>query len=85
MVGFYNEHTYKSTLLGKQRMMTTKTTLYKSFLIRFWSDGPHSTLRVMVTRINESGEKYYFANLDDLMIFLLKEFESRSSGELPIV
>jgi hypothetical protein len=39
----------------------------------------------MVTRINESGEKHYFANLDDLMIFLLKEFESRSNGELPIV
>jgi len=39
----------------------------------------------MVTRINESGEQYYFATLDDLMMFLLKELESRSNGELPIV
>jgi len=56
-------------------MMATKTTTYKSFLIRIWSDEPHRTPRVMVTRINESGEQYYFANLDDLMMFLLKEIE----------
>jgi hypothetical protein len=39
----------------------------------------------MVTRINDSGEQHYFANLDDLMMFLLKEFENRSNGALPIV
>ena len=39
----------------------------------------------MVTRVNESGEQYYFASLDDLMMFLLKEFENRSKSELPIV
>lgn len=37
----------------------------------------------MVTRINESGEQYYFANLDDLMMFLLKEMEDRSKGGVP--
>jgi hypothetical protein len=71
--------------LRKRPKMTAKSTIYKSFLIRFWSETPHSTLRVMVTRINESGEQYYFATLDDLMMFLLKEFENRSNGELPII
>ena len=58
--------------------------IYKSFLIRIWSDEPQRKRRVMVTRINESGEQYYFANLDDLMIFLLEEMDSPSKGELPM-
>ena len=70
--------------LEKRRMMPAKPTTYKSFLIRIWSGETHRTPRVMVTRINESGEQYYFANLDDLMIFLLKEMEDRSKGELPM-
>ena len=68
----------------KRLTMPTKHTMYKSFLIRIWSGETHRTPRVMVTRINESGEQYYFANLDDLMIFLLKEMEDRSKGELPM-
>jgi hypothetical protein len=61
--------------------MPTKPTTYKSFLIRIWSGETHRTSRVMVTRINESGEQYFFANLDELMMFLLKEIENRSKGE----
>ena len=68
----------------KRLTMPAKPTTYKSFLIRIWSGETHRTPRVMVTRINESGEQYYFANLDDLMMFLLKEIEIRSEGELPM-
>lgn len=63
-------------------MMATKSTIYKSFLIRIWHEAPHRTLRIMATRINTSGEQYYFANLGDLMMFLLKEIEGLSKGEL---
>jgi hypothetical protein len=35
----------------------------------------------MVTRINKSGEQYYFANLDDLMMFLIKEMENQLKGD----
>ena len=68
----------------KRLTMPTEPTTYKSFLIRIWNGETHRKSRVMVTRINESGEQYYFANLDDLMIFLLKEMENRSKGELPM-
>lgn len=64
--------------------MPEKSTIYKSFLIRIWSGETDQTRRVMVTRISESGEQYYFANLDDLMIFLLQEMEGPSKGELLI-
>ena len=59
--------------------------IYKSFVIRIWSDKAGSKRRVMVTRIDEGGEQYYFANLDDLMIFLLHEMEAPSKGEAPMV
>lgn len=66
-------------------MMPAKPTIYKSFLIRIWSGEAHRPLRIMVTRINESGEQFYFANLDDLMMFLLKEMDDQSKGELPMI
>jgi hypothetical protein len=65
--------------------MPAKSTIYKSFLIRIWSDEPDQSWRVMVTRIGESDEQYYFANLDDLMIFLLQEMKGPSKGEPPMV
>ena len=68
----------------KRLTMPTKPTMYKSFLIRIWTGKTHRTPRVMVTRINESNEQYYFANLDDLMMFFLKEIENQSKGELPM-
>lgn len=55
--------------------MSDKPANYKSFLIRIWSDKAGSKQRVMVTRIDETGEQYYFATLDDLVIFLLQEME----------
>jgi hypothetical protein len=68
----------------KRLTMPTKPTTYKSFLIRIWNGETDRKSRVMVTRINESGEQYYFANLDDLMMFLIKEVENQSKGELPM-
>ena len=65
--------------------MSEKPAIYKSFLIRIWGDEAHQTQRVMVVRINEAGEQYYFANLDDLMIFLLQEIENPSKWESPMV
>lgn len=70
--------------LEKRLTMPTKPTMYKSFLIRIWSGETHRKARIMVTRINESNEQYYFANLDDLMMFLIKEVENQSKGELPM-
>ena len=68
----------------KRLTMPTKPTTYKSFLIRIWSGETHRKARVTVTRINESGEQYHFASLDDLMMFLLREIENQSKGELPM-
>lgn len=65
--------------------MSEKPATYKSFLIRMWSDKAGSKRRVMVTRIDEAGEQYYFANLDDLMMFLLQEMENPQKGDLPMV
>ncbi|MCB0155102.1 MAG: hypothetical protein KDF65_09905 [Anaerolineae bacterium] len=65
-------------------MMPEKSTIYKSFLIRIWSGETDQTRGVMVTRISEHGEQYYFANLDDLMMFLLEEMDTLSKGELPM-
>ena len=53
--------------------MSDKPAVYKSFLLRIWNNKAGSKRRVMVTRIDETGEQYYFANLDDLMMFLLQE------------
>jgi hypothetical protein len=65
--------------------MTENNAVCKSFLVRICSDEAHQMRRVMVTRISEAGEQYYFANLDDLMIFLLQEMENPMKGELPMV
>jgi hypothetical protein len=59
-------------------MGSEKSVIYKSFLIRIWRDETGSKQRVMVTRIDEGGKPYYFANLDDLMMFLLLEMEKPS-------
>ena len=74
-----------SLILTLEPVMTEKKAVYKSFLIRIYSDETHQMRRVMVTRISEAREQYYFTNLDDLMMFLLKEMENRSRGELPMV
>ncbi len=66
-------------------MMPENPAIYKSFLVRIWGDEANSKWRVMVTRINETGEHHYFTTLDDLMIFLLKEIESPSKGEQPMI
>ncbi|MCB0210455.1 MAG: hypothetical protein KDJ52_14045 [Anaerolineae bacterium] len=60
--------------------MADKTGLYKSFLIRIWSDKVGSKRRVMVAPVDGAGQHYYFANLDDLMIFLLQEMEAPTKG-----
>ena len=62
--------------------MPAKPAIYKSFLIRIWSGETHQTQRVMVVRISENNEQYYFTTLDDLMIFLLQEMEGPSKGAL---
>jgi len=59
-------------------MRSKKLVIYKSFLIRIWHDEAGSKTRVMVTHIDEGGKQYYFANLDDLMMFLLQEKEKLS-------
>ena len=59
-------------------MGSEKSVIYKSFLIRIWRDEAGSKLRVMVRRIDEDGKQYYFANLDELMMFLLQEMEKLS-------
>jgi len=66
-------------------VMTERKAVYKSFLIRIYASETHKMQRVTVTRVSEAGEQYYFSNLDDLMMFLLKEFDSPSKGELPLV
>ena len=63
--------------------MPEKQGLYKSFLIRIWSDKASSKLRVMVAPIDGVGQHYYFANLDDLMMFLLQEMEDPAKGGAP--
>jgi hypothetical protein len=55
--------------------MSEKPGIYKSFLIRIWGDKTGSKRRVMVAPVAGSEQHYYFANLDDLMMFLLHEFE----------
>jgi hypothetical protein len=86
MVGCYDDTTERLILNVKSElMMLEKPAIYKSFLIRIWSNKAGSKRRVMVTRIDEAGEQYYFANLDDLMIFLLQEMEKPVQGELPMV
>ncbi len=65
--------------------MTKKKAVYKSFLIRIYASETRKMQRVTVTRVSEAGEQYNFTNLDDLMMFLLKEMENRSKGELPLV
>ena len=59
-------------------MGSEKSVIYKSFLIRIWRDKAGSKQRVMVKRIDENGKPYYFANLDELMMFLLQEIENLS-------
>ncbi|HRV90654.1 MAG TPA: hypothetical protein P5526_00660 [Anaerolineae bacterium] len=62
--------------------MSDKPGIYKSFLIRIWSDKAGSKRRVMVAPVGGAGQHYYFANLDDLMIFLLQEMEDPAKGEM---
>ena len=64
--------------------MSEKPAIYKSFVIRIWNHKAGSKWRVRVTRIDETGEQFYFANLDDLMIFLLQEVDKLAQGELPM-
>jgi hypothetical protein len=59
-------------------MGSDKSVIYQSFLIRIWSDETGSQRRIMVTRVGASKQQYYFANLDDLMMFLLQEMEKPS-------
>ena len=59
-------------------MGSEKSIIYNSFLIRIWRDEASSKQRVVVTRIDEDGKQYYFANLDELMMFLLQEMEKLS-------
>ena len=72
-------------ILTLELVMTQKKAVYKSFLIRICISEAHKIRRVIVTRVSEAGEQYYFANLDDLMMFLLGEMENRSKGESPMV
>ena len=65
--------------------MPNKPVIYKSFLVRIWSDEANSKWRVMVTRISEASDPLYFSSLDDFMIFLLQEIEGPSKGGLPMV
>ncbi|MCB0193376.1 MAG: hypothetical protein KDJ65_15625 [Anaerolineae bacterium] len=60
--------------------MVDKPGFYKSFLIRIWSDKAGSKRRVMVAPVDGGGQHYYFATLDDLMIFLLQEMEEQTKG-----
>ena len=60
--------------------MSDKPGIYKSFLIRIWSDKAGSKRRVMVAPVDGAGQQLYFANLDDLMIYLLQEMEEPAKG-----
>ena len=59
-------------------MGSDKPIIYKSFLIRIWRDEAGSQRRIMVIQLDASDRQYYFANLDDLMMFLLQEMEKLS-------
>ena len=72
-------------ILTLDLVMTEKKAVYKSFLIRICTGEAHKMRRVIVTRVSEAEEQYYFSNLDDLMMFLLKELENCSKGELPLI
>ncbi len=79
MVAIYDDHSSPLIFnLKSEAMGSEKSVIYKSFLIRIWSDDTGSKQRVMVTRIDEAGKHYYFVNLDDLMMFLLQEMEKSS-------
>jgi hypothetical protein len=69
--------------LKSEAMGSDKPAIYKSFLIRIWSDETRSQRRIMVIQVDASDRQYYFANLDDLMMFLLQEMEELSEGGSP--
>lgn len=78
-IAIYDDHSSPLILNPKSEAMgSDKPIIYKSFLIRIWSDETGSQRRIMVTRVDASDQQYYFANLDDLMMFLLQEMEKLS-------
>ena len=59
--------------------MAETQTSTQSFLIRI-SGGTISSRRIMLVRVSQHEEKHYFTSLDDLLIFLLQEFDQLQTG-----
>ncbi|MEM7344771.1 MAG: hypothetical protein AAF485_11040 [Chloroflexota bacterium] len=59
--------------------MAEKQTSTQSFLIRILGS-TDSPKRIMLVRVSQQQERHYFISFDDLMIFLLQEFDQRQEG-----
>lgn len=60
-------------------------TNYTAYLVRCWQDGKHAPWRASAQSVR-TGEKLFFANLDELFAFLAAETETLSTlGASPTV
>ena len=62
-------------------MPEIKTT-YRSYLLRLWrEDGSGITWRAMLENIAESGERFYFKDLESLTAYILKWQDTTPNDE----
>ncbi len=59
--------------------MPTNANVYIAYLIRLWSEGP-GVWRGMVEDSN-TGERHYFANIDDLLAFLRQQVKQQEVSQ----
>lgn len=53
---------------------------HRSYLLRLWRSGDRKTWRAMVEEVG-SHERHYFADLEELFIFLREQTKSESEKE----
>jgi hypothetical protein len=62
------------------RLEPFKPSHYTAYLVRLWQESPHRPWRASTQSVH-TGEKVYFANLDDLFAFLHAQTEDGSTGK----
>ncbi len=62
-------------------MTAANTNAYIAYLIRLWREGP-GVWRGMLQK-PQTGERHYFANVDDLLTFLRQQAQPTDGGVPP--